>query len=126
MVNLNHDIRPVIKVVLTTPERGVLRGAGAETPLCGPGMIRLLTAIDETGNVREACGTIGLSYSKAWKLLRRFTALLGEPAVIRQQGGTGGGKAYLSGACRAFLEKHRSFLSACQNAVQELFERYYP
>ena len=38
----------------------------------GPGPYRLLKITDETGSVREACNEMGLSYSKAWKILNRM------------------------------------------------------
>jgi molybdate transport repressor ModE-like protein len=97
----------------------------AEKSFCGPGMISLLLAIKETGNVRQACETMKMSYSKGWKLLKTLEQWLGFSVVIRHQGGKGGGEAYLTNKGQVFLETHQAFLQDCQCAVQEVFERYY-
>lgn len=115
--NMDRGIAPVAKVLLVLP--------GVKKPFCGPGMITLLAAIEKTGNVLHACESIGLSYSKGWKLLRAVEAWLGFTVTIRKQGGKGGGEAHLTDKGRDFLEKHRAFLDDCRNAVQRLFTDYY-
>jgi molybdate transport system regulatory protein len=115
--DLEQGVKPVAKVFLVS--------SGSEKSFCGPGMIALLIAIKETGNVRQACETMGMSYSKGWKLLKRLEAWLGFPVVIRRQGGKGGGEAYLTDKGQAFLKKHQVFLEDCQRAVQQLFADYY-
>ena len=40
------------------------------TPFFGPGVAQLFTFIEETGSVRHASERMGLSYSKAWKMIR--------------------------------------------------------
>ncbi|MHB9292848.1 putative molybdate transport system regulatory protein [Hollandina sp. SP2] len=115
---LEKRVKPVAKVFLVTP--------GAEESFCGPGMIKLLTAIKQTGNVRHACEIMEMSYSKGWKLLKGLETWIGFPLTVRHQGGKGGGEAYLTDEGRAFLEKHQAFLQECQHAVQRVFERYYP
>ncbi|MDR2798898.1 MAG: LysR family transcriptional regulator [Treponema sp.] len=115
---MKKKVNPVAKVFLVT--------AGAEESFCGPGMIKLLMAIKQTGNVRQACEIMEMSYSKGWKLLKGLEDWIGFPLTVRHQGGKGGGEAYLTDKGCAFLEKHQAFLQECQHAVQHLFERYYP
>ncbi|MDR0628997.1 MAG: LysR family transcriptional regulator [Treponema sp.] len=110
-------VKPVAKVFLVNP--------GDEESFCGPGMIKLLIAIKQTGNVRHACEIMEMSYSKGWKLLKGLETCIGFPLTVRQQGGKGGGEAHLTDKGCAFLEKHQAFLQECQHAVQHLFERYY-
>ncbi|MDR0568169.1 MAG: LysR family transcriptional regulator [Spirochaetaceae bacterium] len=88
-------------------------------------MIRLLKAIRETGNVRQACERMDMSYSKGWKLLKTLELYLGFSVVVRRQGGRGGGEAFLTAEGLAFLEKHEAFLRDCVSAVTEIFNRYY-
>lgn len=111
-------VKPVAKVFLVTP--------GAEESFCGPGMIKLLMAIKQTGNVRQACEIMEMSYSKGWKLLKGLETWIGFPLTVRHQGGKGGGEAHLTDKGCVFLEKHQTFLQECQYAVQHLFERHYP
>jgi molybdate transport system regulatory protein len=115
---MNKNTTPVAKVFLANP-------GGRGEPFCGPGMVKLLEYINETGNVRQACGNMQMSYSKGWKLLKGLEVWLEYPVTKRQQGGKGGGEAHLTEEGIAFLQKHRAFESECQEAVQKLFEKYY-
>jgi molybdate transport system regulatory protein len=115
--NLEEGVKSVAKVFLVSPK--------SKKNFCGPGMITLLIAIRETGNVLHACETMGMSYSKGWKLLKTLEEGLGFPVVIRHQGGKGGGRAYLTDKGQAFLKKYQAFLEDCQSAVQRIFTDYY-
>ncbi|MDR0526035.1 MAG: LysR family transcriptional regulator [Spirochaetaceae bacterium] len=92
---------------------------------CGPGMIRLLIEIKETGSVRYACERMAMSYSKGWKLLRIMESCLGYPVTVRRQGGRNGGEARLTPEGLTFLENHQAFLQDCQIAIKKVFDRYY-
>ncbi|MDR0382469.1 MAG: LysR family transcriptional regulator [Spirochaetaceae bacterium] len=113
-----NDIKPVLKIFFASP-------GGHGKPFCGPGMIKLIEAIQETGNVRKACEDIQMSYSKGWKLLNLLETCLMYPVTERQQGGKGGGNARLTEAGIAFLKKYRAFEAECQEAVEKLFDSYY-
>jgi molybdate transport system regulatory protein len=112
------DVKPVAKVFLAAP-------GGHGKPFCGPGMINLLEAIYNTGNVRQACEMMQMSYSKGWKLLKALENWLDYPVTSRRQGGKDGGETHLTEAGLAFLEKHRAFEEECQDAVTEIFYKYY-
>ncbi|MDR2398695.1 MAG: LysR family transcriptional regulator [Spirochaetaceae bacterium] len=109
----SRPVKPVVKVFLVHPEE--------ERSFCGPGMIRLLMAIEETGNVRRACEQMRMSYSKGWKLLSALEQWVGFPLTVRRQGGKGGGEAHLTDQGRAFLAWHQAFLKECQEAVDHIF-----
>ena len=53
----------------------------------GPGAEELFQFIKETGSVREAAEKMGLSYSKAWKLIRQTEEMLEKKMVQRSKGG---------------------------------------
>lgn len=76
----------------------------AGTPFFGPGVAELFTLIDETGSVRHASEKMGLSYSKAWKMIRGTEKATGKAAVTRIQGGKGGGRAELTADGKKLLE----------------------
>lgn len=62
----------------------------------GPGVSELLDKIEEYGSVASASLNMGLSYSKAWKIIRDSENGLGCTLVERSIGGKGGGKASLT------------------------------
>ena len=76
-------------------------------PFFGPGVAELLSLIDETGSVRHASEEMGLSYSKAWKMIRGVEKATGKEAVSRRQGGKGGGKSVLTDDAVELVEKYR-------------------
>jgi molybdate transport system regulatory protein len=107
----------MVKLFLMSPEK--------DKSWCGPGMIKLLKAIEKTGSVHQACEEMNMSYSKGWKLLREMEDWLDCPVIIRRQGGKGGGEARLTDMGRDFLKWQGSFDEDCQKAIQEIFERHY-
>ena len=93
----------------------------AGSPFFGPGVAELFTLIDETGSVRHASEKMGLSYSKAWKMIRGTEKAIGKEAVVRTQGGKGGGKAELTESGKALLDL---FISMEKEMRQHLAENW--
>ena len=96
-----------------------------EQAFFGPGVAQLLTLIDETGSVRLACGRMGVSYSKGWKMLSVLEEETARVMVARQQGGKNGGAASLTPDGRALLEKFRLLESRSRVLVQEVFDELF-
>lgn len=75
--------------------------------LFGPGSEELFTLISETGSVSQAAKKMGLSLSKAWKIVKDTEEVYGSPLVICSQGGKGGGKSVLTDDAVELVEKYR-------------------
>ena len=54
---------------------------------------RLLERIGALGSISQAAREIGISYTKAWRMVKELNALFGRALVERQAGGRGGGGA---------------------------------
>jgi molybdate transport system regulatory protein len=113
---------PAVRVFLIDPDNR--QTPDDQKAFCGPGMIRLLTGIRETGSVRESCAKMAMSYSKAWKLLDILENWLGFPVTVRHQGGKTGGETFLTDAGVRFLERYKLFEKESQDAVHAVFERH--
>ncbi len=96
-----------------------------EQPFFGPGAAQLLTYIRDTGSVRLACQQMGISYSKAWKIIDVMEQQTGNKMVERQQGGKNGGKAYLTAQGVCLLNKFNQFERACKKFTQHAFEEIF-
>lgn len=59
--------------------------------ILGLGGANLLKAINEEKNLGLAAKKIGVSYRKAWNILKKIEEDLGESPVNTYKGGTGGG-----------------------------------
>lgn len=66
----------------------------------GEGRVRLLKSIDKCGSISEAAKELGISYKKAWRLVKSMNTSSSEPMVIKSKGGSGGGKSELTDYAR--------------------------
>ena len=73
----------------------------------GPGKVRLLELIDEQGSIRRAGATLGMSYARAWGLVRDLSDTFGQPVVHASPGGKSGGGATLTPLGRKIIDAYR-------------------
>ena len=78
-----------------------------ETPYLGPGRVALLEGIEKEGSISEAAKSLGMSYRKAWQLVKNMNDLSSEPLVEKKLGGAKGGGTKLTKAGRAAIRKFR-------------------
>lgn len=91
----------------------------------GPGVRQLLFLIGKTKSVRLACQQMGISYSKAWKLLNRFEQELDVQVVTRRKGGAHGGETDLTPEGLALMARFDAFEKDCHAAVNAIFKRHF-
>jgi molybdate transport system regulatory protein len=71
--------------------------------LMGPNYLRFLSAVDETGTIREGGKAVGWSYRTCLNRLRRMERALGRPVLLTQRGGRAGGGARLTPEARRLV-----------------------
>jgi molybdate transport system regulatory protein len=86
------------------PRLRVLRGPEI---VLGPGKADLLDAIARTGELRRAAGKLGMSYMRAWKLVKMMNGAFREPLVEATRGGAGHGAARLTTTGKTVLAVYR-------------------
>ena len=62
----------------------------------GPGKVRLLELINETGSISAAGRALAMSYRQAWLLIDELNQMFRAPVVTAQTGGGGGGGAVVT------------------------------
>ena len=87
------------------PRIRVMQGS---TILLGPGKADLLEAIDRHGTIRDAASALGMSYMRAWNLVRVMNAGFREPLVIVHRGGAERGRSELTPTGRRALQLYRA------------------
>ena len=81
----------------------------------GEGPCRLLHLIEETGSLRSAAAQMGLSYSKALRLVQHAEKELGFALTCKTIGGP-----------RQFLERYAAYRDACVQTSRELYSAFFP
>lgn len=62
----------------------------------GPGKIKLLELVRDTGSISAAARAMDMSYRRAWLLVEESNSLFAGPLVESTTGGAGGGGARLT------------------------------
>src|SRR4029077_10930357 len=86
---------PAMTRLATKPSLHLRLDFGGERSL-GPGKVRLLELIDETGSISAAGRALKMSYRQAWLLIDELNHMFREPVVTAQTGGGGGGGAMVT------------------------------
>jgi molybdate transport system regulatory protein len=90
----------------------------------GPGKVDLLALIGETGSIREAAERMGMSYMRAWTLVKTMNACFREPLVVASRGGKERGGAALTETGRRALKLYQGLeaksLKACADTWRQL------
>jgi molybdate transport system regulatory protein len=79
-----------------------------EASALGPGKVRLLELIRETGSISAAGRELGMAYSRAWNLVNDLNAIFHEPLVVAQPGGARGGTAQVTPLGLEVITRYRS------------------
>src|SRR5262245_65810769 len=74
----------------------------------GPGKIRLLELINETGSISAAGRALAMSYRQAWLLIDELNRMFRDPVVVAQTGGGGGGGAGVAETGKGRVRQRRN------------------
>jgi molybdate transport system regulatory protein len=78
----------------------------------GPGKVRLLELIAETGSISAAGRAMKMSYHRAWDLAENLNQIFKEPLILKAPGGAKGGGAVLTAAGREVVRRYRAIETA--------------
>ena len=106
-----------MKATGTATARLTLRVDLDEDRAVGPGKIRLLEAIRDTGSITKAGIALGMSYRRAWLLVDDMNNCFREPVVAAHAGGRRGGGAALSPFGRSLIDQYRAIEAEAHSAT---------
>lgn len=110
----NDHITPELKLILEKEER-----------FFGPGVAELMIKIQQLGSIQAACKEMHMSYTKAWKILKRAEKELGFSILNTSNGGTHGGKSELTPQGLHFLNAYCQMEEELKSKNTELFLKYF-
>jgi len=76
--------------------------------LIGQGRATLLRLIQDTSSINAAAREMGISFRRAWSMVRDMEETIGSPLVDKKRGGVGGGEARLTPVAFRLLERYES------------------
>lgn len=91
----------------------------------GKGVAQLLRLTEAFGSLSAAYKAMGMSSSKAWKILHRAEADLGYALVTSSSGGRDGGGSRLTPEGRELLARYEAFEQEVQRQAAAAFSRYF-
>lgn len=100
-----------VKLTLCTDER-----------FFGPGVCELLEGIRETGSIQAAAARMEMSYTKAWKILKRAEEEMGVDLITRVTGGKNGGSSTLTKAGETAVRAFREMEGRLETYARELMK----
>ena len=109
-----RSIRAENKIMLT-----------GEKGFFGPGAMHLLTLTNETGSLRQAAQQMGVSYSKAWKMITDIEDQLGVSILKSKAGGQKGGGSELTESGHELMRRYEMLEIESADYVQRSFERIF-
>ena len=91
----------------------------------GKGIAQLLRLIAQEGSLSAAYRQMGMSSSKAWKILHRAEDDLGFKLVNSSSGGSSGGSSSLTPEGSELLGRYEAFEREIQQQAEKAFAKYF-
>lgn len=83
----------------------------------GPGKIRLLEQVRETGSIAAAGRSMDMSYRRAWLLIDALNRMFRQPVVATKLGGKAGGGAELTPFGLELIDHYRRMETEAHQAL---------
>lgn len=96
-----------------------------EEDFFGPGVYRLLKAIDETGSIQAAAASMQMSYTKGWKMINQAEKEMGFLFLNRCNGGKHGGSSTITEEGRLFMKRYHALEEDLKRISQRFFDTYF-
>lgn len=91
----------------------------------GPGVAALLAEVREKHSLRAAAGSMGMAYSKAWRIIRTAEEAMDCKLLASTIGGRHGGGAALTEAAEALLAAYQALREEVSAYAQERFRERF-
>lgn len=110
---------------MSTPVCCTLRIAlRREEAFWGPGVAQLLHGIAQKNSLRAAAQQMGISYSKAWKIIHNAENGLEFQLIESASGGMQGGGSYLTEAAKHLLSAYDAMVDEVEAVMHLAYDRH--
>ena len=87
----------------------------------GPGIATLMERVEEHHSLRRAAASMGMAYSKAWRIIRTAEEVFGCPLLSTTTGGKNGGGAALTTQGKRSLTAYQAYAADVKQYSEERF-----
>ncbi|TEB15835.1 Molybdenum-pterin-binding protein MopB [Pelotomaculum sp. FP] len=91
----------------------------------GDGPYDLLLRVEQTGSLSKAAAEIGMSYNKAWRLIRSMEDRLGFPLLKCKAGGSSGGGSEVTSQALRLMQQYRALREEVENTLEMLYTKHF-
>jgi molybdate transport system regulatory protein len=98
----------------------------AKNAYVGPGKIRLLEAIRDSGSLSQAARDLGMSYRRAWLLVDSLKSSFREPVTLATTGGIRGGGVTLTRFGERLIGSYRALERDIAHAAAQRLQTITP
>ena len=91
----------------------------------GKGPYDLLKAVNKYGSLTQAAKNLGISYTKAFTIIKEIEKSLGFKLLNKQVGGTGGGKSEITKEAMLLIEHYESFIEEANKELHNIYEKNF-
>ena len=88
----------------------------------GLGRMRILKAIDRCGSLNAAAKDLKMSYRAVWGKIKVTEEALGQPLLVKNQGGSAGGGSTLTPYAYTLMDRYLELSRIIDNQADDLFE----
>jgi molybdate transport system regulatory protein len=91
----------------------------------GEGPHELLKRVEKTDSLHEAAHQMGMSYSKAWKLIQTMEKRLGFSLLDKKIGGLSGGGSRVTPKGKELMKRYEQFEKEVKKAIEKVYQKHF-
>jgi len=91
----------------------------------GDGPYELLRRVEVTRSLHQAANQMGMSYSKAWRLIQTLEERLGFALIERKVGGQSGGGSQVTPRGKDLINHYEQFRRDVKKGLEKIYRKHF-
>ncbi len=91
----------------------------------GDGPYELLRRVEKMTSLHRAASQMGMSYSKAWRLIQTLEERLGFALLERKVGGPSGGGSRVTSRGKNLMSHYERFRKDVQGSIEKVYQKHF-
>ena len=91
----------------------------------GDGPYELLRRVEVTRSLHQAANQMGMSYSKAWRLIQTLEQRLGFALIERKVGGQSGGGSQVTPRGKDLINHYGQFRRDVKKGLEKIYRKHF-